>query len=82
MATVLQPVAAPLTSSASGPAFGADVPIELFEVPKSRTVHGNVFPLGIRVKEGHQFQNIDTAVRHIEDMAQTGLFDGLLQSRE
>ncbi|EXJ89959.1 hypothetical protein A1O3_03026 [Capronia epimyces CBS 606.96] len=80
MAAALKSIVAPTASTLSNPTLEAEVPIEIFPVPQSRSVHGNAFPLGIRVKEGHQFQDIDAAVRRIEELAQTGLFDGLLQS--
>jgi len=58
------------------------VSIETFHIPNHRTVHGGVFPLGIRVKAGRAFKDIDAAVAHIESLAGVGIFDSLLAQRK
>ncbi|CAK7218987.1 hypothetical protein SCUCBS95973_003668 [Sporothrix curviconia] len=53
--------------------------IETFDVPGARVVHGKAFPLGIRVKEGQAFSDIDAAVAHIDRLAEQGTLDDLLR---
>ncbi|CAK7224455.1 hypothetical protein SEUCBS140593_005575 [Sporothrix eucalyptigena] len=55
-----------------------DPRIETFAIPGARVVHGKVFPLGLRVKEGQSFADIDEAVSHIEALADQGTLDSLL----
>lgn len=81
MAAVLSPKAAVSAAQSSLPTLGDDFAIEIFDIPQQRTVHGNAFPLGIRVKEGYQFPDIDVAVKYVEELALRGLFNKLLTNR-
>lgn len=57
-------------------------PLEFFPIPQARSIHGKSFPLGIRVKAGEEFSDVESASRHIESLADNGVFDGLLADRE
>ena len=59
-----------------------DTPLETFTIPHARTVHGQEFPLGVRVKKGAKIDDADSAARHIEALADRGVFDQLLVNRE
>ncbi|CAK7215433.1 hypothetical protein SBRCBS47491_002487 [Sporothrix bragantina] len=56
-----------------------DARIETFAIPGARVVHGKAFPLGIRVKGGQAFEDIDSAVAHIDQLAEQGTLDDLLR---
>lgn len=61
----------------------ADIaPLEFFSIPQAREVHGNAFPLGILVNQGEQFPDVDAAARHIEGLADKGVFNQLLANRK
>ncbi|KAK7754734.1 hypothetical protein SLS62_003292 [Diatrype stigma] len=76
-ASLVTPAAAP--AQAQSPlSVDADAAFEIFEIPNGRKVHGNSFPLGIRVKEGSSFEDIDSAVRSIETLTDRGTFNSLL----
>jgi hypothetical protein len=62
--------------------LGPDSPLEVFDIPSSRNVHGNSFPLGIRPKRGFEIQTIDEAVLAIKTLSQTGAFNKLLRNSE
>lgn len=57
-------------------------PLEFFAIPQARSVHGKSFPLGIRVKAGEGFPDVESASRHIESLADKRVFDELLADRE
>lgn len=76
-------VAAPLD-------FGSDIQrahngqltVTPFDIPNSRIVHGEKFPLGLELKSVDASVNIDTAVQKIEELAQAGAFQDLLANRK
>jgi hypothetical protein len=57
-------------------------PLEFFPIPQARSVHGKSFPLGIRLKAGERFPDVESASRHIESLADKGVFNDLLADRE
>lgn len=82
--------AAAVTTNAPKATFGtqsASIPdefeplIETFEIPNARLVHGNAFPLGIRLKEGVPSKDVDSLVQHVESLAERGAFNKLITDR-
>ncbi|KAJ5009055.1 Clavaminate synthase-like protein [Colletotrichum sp. SAR 10_99] len=64
---------------ATGPELpGTEDRVEIFSIPGSRTVHGQDFPLGIRVKKGQSFIDIDDAISHLKALADKNVFNKLL----
>ncbi|KAJ4998473.1 Clavaminate synthase-like protein [Colletotrichum sp. SAR 10_66] len=57
---------------------GTEDRVEIFSIPGSRTVHGQDFPLGIRVKKGQSFIDIDDAISHFKALADKNVFNKLL----
>lgn len=81
MATAtFETLATPAPTSAASQ-LSIDAAIEVFYIPNSRKVHGHSFPLGIRVKEGSSFPDLDAAISYIESLADRGTFNGLLSQR-
>lgn len=68
-------------ASASSLPNDSDLPLEAFYIPKARIVHGNAFPLGIRVKQDAAFEDIDAAVQAIELLTDKGVFNQILTNR-
>ncbi|KAJ3955012.1 hypothetical protein N0V92_008478 [Colletotrichum tropicale] len=65
--------------NATGPKLpGTEDRVEIFSIPGSRTVHGQDFPLGIRVKKGQSFIDIDDATSHLKALADKNVFNKLL----
>ncbi len=62
--------------------LGSDPFLELFAIPNSREVHGNTFPLGIRVKREATDLTLDAVVEHIQQLAEKSVLDNLLQNRK
>ncbi|KAI8207773.1 Clavaminate synthase-like protein [Colletotrichum sp. SAR 10_76] len=56
---------------------GTEDRVEIFSIPGSRTVHGQDFPLGIRVKKGQSFIDIDDAISHFKALADKNVFNKL-----
>lgn len=67
--------------AASASTNNSDAPLEAFDIPGARAVHGNAFPLGIRVKQDAAFNDIDATVQIIESLADKGVFNQLLTNR-
>ncbi|KAJ0361468.1 hypothetical protein COL26b_013694 [Colletotrichum chrysophilum] len=64
---------------ATGPELpGMEDRVEIFSIPGSRTVHGQDFPLGIRVKKGQSFIDIDDAISHLKALADKNIVNKLL----
>ncbi|KAF0317958.1 hypothetical protein GQ607_014808 [Colletotrichum asianum] len=57
---------------------GTEDRVEIFSIPGSRTVHGQDFPLGIRVKKGQSFIDIDDAISQLKALADKNVFNKLL----
>ena len=56
--------------------------LEFFEIPLSRQVQGNAFPLGVKVSDSTGWANLEDILIHIEDLADRRLFRDLLQKRK
>ncbi|CAI0651984.1 unnamed protein product [Colletotrichum noveboracense] len=64
---------------ATGPELpGTEDRVEIFSIPGSRTVHSQDFPLGIRVKKGQSFIDIDDVLSHLKALADKNVFNKLL----
>jgi hypothetical protein len=55
--------------------------LEVFDIPGSRSVHGNTFPLGLRAKPGAEFNDLQSAIDHVELLASRGTIHSLLTTR-
>lgn len=80
-ASLVTPAAAPEWAQ-SPLGIDVDAAIEIFDIPNGRKVHGNSFPLGLRVKEGSSFEDVDSAARSIEALTDGGTFNSLLIHRK
>jgi hypothetical protein len=84
MASAAQVIAVPGKVVTASPSLSGDsaTPFELFSIPGERLVHGNSFPLGIRVKLDAEFKDVNEAARTIEELAKKGTFDRFLDNRK
>lgn len=55
--------------------------LELFDVPDHRIVHGNAFPIGVRLKETAPSKDITSILKELDLLAKTGIFNDLLRKR-
>lgn len=56
--------------------------LEFFDIPLSRQVQGNAFPLGLKAGSNSSSTSLEDFLKRIEDLADRGLFRELLQKRE
>ena len=70
--------------ASSHPSSGgiSDLNFDFFDIPGSRRVQGNAFPLGLKVHDNAHVSGIDEAVKYIEELAERGVFRELLQKRK
>lgn len=52
--------------------------IEIFDIPNSRLVHGNAFPLGIKPKGDLVSADLETSLKYISSLADKGVFNEFL----
>lgn len=60
----------------------SDSRVEAFEIPGTHLVHGNTFPLGVRVKNGRSFDTIEESAKHLQKLSDAGTLKSLLRQRE
>lgn len=56
--------------------------LEFFDIPLSRRVQGNAFPLGLRLNSDGDSASLEGILKHIEELADRGAFRELLQKRK
>lgn len=77
-----------LISSSPGRHIAADkksnylLQLEPFDIPSSRLVHGNAFPLGLRPTASTENPSITEATAHIRELADQGIIQSLLTKRK
>ncbi|KPI45303.1 Clavaminate synthase-like protein [Cyphellophora attinorum] len=78
MSTTTQTTTSRITAS-EPEGLDNDSRLETFAIPGSRVIHGKVFPLGIRVKDGQSFTSAAEAASYLETIARRGLWNDLLR---
>lgn len=56
--------------------------LEAFDIPSSRLVHGNAFPLGLRPSSATESPSLEDVVVHIKELADQGTLQSLLTKRK
>ncbi|KAF1847346.1 taud/tfda taurine catabolism dioxygenase [Cucurbitaria berberidis CBS 394.84] len=77
MATVSTVTAPQGVGAGAGRPSSSQLSVTAFDIPNSRIVHGEKFPLGLELKSKDTV-DIDTAIQKIEELSQAGAFKDLL----